>query len=206
MKTLILLLLVPTLSFAKGFVPNSFSANFEESHLSQTGSIKSTYGKIDYKFPGHLRFEVTKPNPTLLVVNPKKSWHYQPAFDPKKEKDQVHVQKSSNLPIIKFLDSVKNGIDSSKLFTTKYNKDILTLSFVKTIQQEMGFVEVILHAGQGKEAKSIKELAGFEKITLVKIDKTKINLILSDIKENVAFPPGNFEFKPSANMKVIESK
>ena len=192
--------LVPTLSFAKSFVPTSFSANYEETLKSMTGKEKKSYGKIDYKFPGHLRFEVTKPNPTLFVVNPQKSWLYQPAFV-KGEKDQVTVQKSSNLPIIKFLDSVKDGVEDSKLFTTKYNKNELILTFVKTIQKEMGFSQVVLTAA--KDAKTVKEIGGFEKITLTKSDGSKTNIRLMDIQENASFPPGNFEYKPSATTKVI---
>lgn len=204
MKLFLSLLLLPTLSFAKTFVPTSFSANYEETVKSVVSKKeKKSFGKIDYKFPGHLRFEVTQPNPTLFVVNPKKSWLYQPAFA-KGEKDQVTVQKSSNLPIIKFLDSVKDGVENSKLFTTKYGKNDLTLTFVKTIQKEMGFQEVVLHSS--KDPKAIKEIGGFERITLTKIDGTKTSIRLIDIKENVSFPPGNFEFKPSANTKVIEAK
>ena len=203
MKLFLILMLFPILSFAKGFVPNSFSANYEESVVSLvTGKEKKSFGKIDYKFPGNLRFEVTSPIPTLFVVNPKKSWLYQPSHV-KGEKDQVTVQKSSNLPLIKFLDSVKNGIEGSKLFTTKYGKNDLTLTFVKTIQKEMGFIEVVLHTN--KNAKEVKELSGFDKITLKHINGSKTNIKLIDIKENVTFPPGNFEFKPSANTKVINS-
>src|SRR5690606_27983396 len=167
-----------------------------------TGKEKKSYGKIDYKYPGSLRFEVTSPIPTLFVVNPKKSWLYQPSHV-KGEKDQVTVQKSTNLPLIKFLDSVKNGVEGSKLFTTKYSKNDLVLTFVKTIQKEMGFIEVTLHSE--KEAKSVKELKGFEKITLKHLNGTKTNIKLIELKEDVVFPPGNFEFKPSANMKVISN-
>jgi outer membrane lipoprotein-sorting protein len=201
MKFLLLLALFPLQVFAKGFVPSSFSANYEESVVSLvTGKEKKSFGKIDYKFPGNLRFEVTSPVPTLFVVNPKKSWLYQPSHV-KGEKDQVTVQKSSNLPLIKFLDSVKDGIEGSKLFTTKYDKTDLTLTFVKTIRKDMGFIEVILHAT--KNAKEVKELAGFEKITLKHINGSKTSIKLIDLKENVSFPPGNFEFTPSANTKVI---
>jgi outer membrane lipoprotein-sorting protein len=191
-----------TAVIAKGFVPPSFSANYEENLVSATGKNKKSFGKIDYKFPGHLRFEVTSPVPSLFVVNPQKTWFYQPAFV-KGEKDQVTIQKSSNLPLIKFLDSVKSGIENSKLFTTRYEKNDLILTFVKTIQKEMGFEEVILHGS--KDAKEIKEITGFENITLKHINKNKTNIKLIDMKENGSFPPGNFEFSPSANTKVIEN-
>lgn len=203
MKLFLLFSLFPLITFAKSFVPNSFSANYEESVVSQvTGKEKKSYGKIDYKFPGNLRFEVTSPVPTLFVVNPQKTWLFQPSHV-KGEKDQVTIQKSANLPLIKFLDSVKDGLEGSKLFTTKYSKNELTLTFVKTIRKEMGFIEVILHSQ--KSAKDVKELKGFDKITLKHINGSKTHIRLIDLKEKVSFPPGNFTFTPSANTKVISN-
>lgn len=200
MKFFIALVLLPVVAFAKGFVPGSFSANYEESLTSVTGKEKKSFGKVDYKFPGHLRFEVTSPVHSLFIVNPSKSWLYQPAFV-KGEKDQVNIQKSSNLPLIKFLDSVKNGVEDSKLFKTTYHKNEITLTFVKTIQKEMGFEEVVLIAK--KPAKEVKELSEIEKITLLQLNGKKTNIRLIDLKENSSFPPGNFEFTPSANTKII---
>jgi outer membrane lipoprotein-sorting protein len=197
-----LLLLIPSFVMAKGFVPSSFTANYEENLVSATGKKKKSFGKIDYKFPGHLRFEVTSPVPSVFVVNPQKTWFYQPAFV-KGEKGQVTIQKSASLPLIKFLDSVKNGLEGSKLFTTKYVKNDIVLTFVKTIQKEMGFEEVTLHGN--KDAKDIKELSGFENITLKHINKNKTNIKLIDIKENASFPAGNFDFVPSPNTKVINN-
>lgn len=196
------LFLIPTFCWSKTFVPTSFSANYEENLVSVTGKVKKSFGKVDYKYPGHLRFEVTGPVASLFVVNPKKTWFYQPAFV-QGEKDQVTIQKTSNLPLIKFLDSVKDGIENSQLFTTKFEKNDLILSFNPSSQKEMGFEEVILHAKT--EAKEIKELKGFENITLKHINKNKTNIRLIDLKENVSFPADHFEFKPSPNTKIIKN-
>ncbi len=201
MKLIIVFLLsLPSLLLAKSFVPSSFSANYEENLVSITGKVKKSFGKIDYQFPGHLRFEVTSPVSSLFVVNPKKTWFYQPAFV-KGEKDQVTIQKSSNLPLVKFLDSVKNGLENSKIFTAQYVGNDLILSFNKNSQKEMGFIEVVLHGSQ--DAKNVKELKGFENLTLKHLNKNKTNIKLIDLKENVSFPAGHFEFTPSANTKVI---
>jgi outer membrane lipoprotein-sorting protein len=197
-----LVLFLPVVSFAKSFVPSSFSANYEENLRSATGKVKKSFGKIDYKFPGHLRFEVTSPVQSLFVVNPEKTWFYQPAFV-KGEKDQVTVQKSANLPLIKFLDSVKNGIENSKLFTVKYDKNDLVLTFVKTSQKEMGIEEVTLHAS--KNSKEIKSIEGFETITIKHVNKNKTNIKLIDLKENVSFPTSHFVFKPTKEMKVNQN-
>ena len=54
----------PLLIQAKGFVPSSFKADFKEERIKVlSGKKVYSYGNIEYKFPGHLRFEVTKPKP-----------------------------------------------------------------------------------------------------------------------------------------------
>lgn len=200
MKSLLcFLILLPTLSFAKNFVPTSFSANYEESLTSATGKVKKSYGKIDYKYPGHLRFEVTSPVESLLVINPQTSWLYQPAVI-KGEKGQVTVQKSSNLPLIKFLDSVKDGLNNSKLFKAKTNKNDVTLTFNEKMQKDMGISEVVLHS-KG-EAKDVKELKGFDYMTLKYTNRNQTNIKLIDLKEGASFGADHFTFKPGPDVKV----
>lgn len=200
MKIFLLCLLVTTVSFAKSFVPGSFTANYEESLMSVTGKEKKSFGKIDYKFPGHIRYEVISPNPSTFVSNPQKSWYYVPPFV-EGEQGQVTVQKSSKLPLTKFLDSIKNGIEGSKLFTHKYSGKDLILTFVKTVQKEITLKEVTFHAT--KDAKSVEKMSEFEKMTLIYVDGRKVNLKFLELKEDTSFPAGHFEFKVPAKTKVI---
>ena len=201
MKILFLLLLASSASFAKSFVPSSFSANFEESILSMaTGKEKKSFGKIDYKFPGNIRFEITSPNASTFVSNPQKSWYYVPPFV-EGEQGQVTIQKSTKLPLTKFLDSIRNGLEGSKLFTYKYNGKDLVLTFVKTVQKELTLKEVTFHAI--KEAKLVEKMSEFEKMTLVYADGRKVNLKFLELKEETSFPAKHFEFAPPAKTKVI---
>ena len=201
MKILFLFLLASSASFAKSFVPGSFSANFEESILSMaTGKEKKSFGKIDYKFPGNIRFEITSPNASTFVSNPQKSWYYVPPFV-EGEQGQVTIQKSTKLPLTKFLDSIRNGLDGSKLFTYKYNGRDLVLTFVKTVQKELTLKEVTFHAI--KEAKLVEKMSEFEKMTLVYADGRKVNLKFLELKEETSFPAKHFEFTPPAKTKVI---
>lgn len=203
MKILFLLVLYPALSFAKDFVPGSFSANFEESIVSMaTGKEKKSFGKIDYMFPGHIRFEITSPNPSSFVSNPKKSWYYVPPFVDG-EQGQVTIQKSNKLPLTKFLDSIRNGIEGSKLFTYKYSGNDLVLTFVKTVQKELTLKEVSFHAA--KDAKSVQKMSEFEKLTLIYADGRKVNLKFQDFKEDPSFPAKHFEFAPPAKTKIINN-
>jgi outer membrane lipoprotein carrier protein len=201
MKILFLFLLASSAAFAKSFVPGSFSANFEESILSMaTGKEKKSFGKIDYKFPGNIRFEITSPNASTFVSNPQKSWYYVPPFV-EGEQGQVTIQKSTKLPLTKFLDSIRNGLDGSKLFTYKYNGKDLVLTFVKTVQKELTLKEVTFHAI--KEAKLVEKMSDFEKMTLVYADGRKVNLKFLELKEETSFPAKHFEFTPPAKTKVI---
>jgi outer membrane lipoprotein-sorting protein len=200
-KYILLSLLLSTISYANTFVPASFSANFEESIISlATGKEKKSYGKIDYKYPGHVRFEILSPNPSTFVSNPDRSWYYVPPFV-EGEQGQVTVQKSSKLPLTKFLDSIRNGLENSKLFTSKYSGKDLTLSFVKTVQKDLTLKEVILHSPQ--DAKKIQKLGDFERMTLIYVDGRKVNLKFLELKEDVGFPAKHFEFTPPAKTKVI---
>ena len=201
MKILCLSLIFSTLTFAKGFVPSSFSANFEESIISMaTGKEKKSFGKIDYMFPGHIRFEIISPNPSSFVSNPNKSWYYMPPFV-EDEQGQVTIQKSQKLPLTKFLDSIRNGIEGSKLFTYKYSGNDLSLTFVKTVQKELTLKEVTFHAT--KEAKSVQKMSEFEKMTLIYADGRKVNLKFLDFKEDTSFPAKHFEFTPPPKTKII---
>jgi outer membrane lipoprotein-sorting protein len=202
MKLIAAFILFSSVTFAGSFVPGSFSANFEESIVSlATGKEKKSYGKIDYKFPGHVRFEITSPNASLFVSNPQMSWYYVPPFV-EGEQGQVTVQRSSKLPLTKFLDSIKNGIEGSKLFTSKYTGHDLVLTFAKGIQKDLTLKVVTFHAT--KEAKLVQKLSEFEKITLIYVDGRKVNLKFLELKEDPSLPVKHFEFTPPAKTKIIK--
>ena len=201
MKIFILSLLFSVQTYAKGFVPDSFSANFEESIISMAnGKEKKSFGKIDYKFPGHIRFETISPNSSTFVSNPEKSWYYVPPFI-EGEQGQVTIQKSNKLPLTKFFDSIRNGLESSKLFTFKFSGKDLILTFVKTIQKELTLKEVTFHSS--KEAKTVQKMSEFEKMTLIYADGRKVNLKFLDLKEEPTFPAKHFEFTPPEKTKII---
>ena len=197
---LLLTLLSTTLSWAKGFMPSSFSANFEESFVSvATGKEKKTTGKIDYKYPGNIRYEKTSPDPSTFISNPEKSWYYVPPFIAREE-GQVTVQKSNKLPITKFLDSLMNGLEGSKIFKPTYKGNELTLTFEKNMQKEMTLKEVKLLAT--KDAKSVQSLSEFEKLTLVYTDGRKVDLKFIDLKEGVSFEASHFNFTVPPKTKI----
>lgn len=204
MKTILFALLIPTLSLAASFVPESFSANFEESFVSvATGKEKKSFGKIDYKYPGHIRFEKKSPDVSIFVSNPEKSWYYVPPFV-KGEKGEVTIQESNKLVLTKFLDALKNGIENSKLFTHQYNNKELTLVFTAAIQKDTHLKEATLIADS--EAKKIKSLKEFDRLQLVYNDGRKVTLKFVDLKEGESFSKSHFEFDIPGNTKITQGK
>jgi outer membrane lipoprotein-sorting protein len=200
MKIFLFLAFLPQILFAKNFVPSSFSTNFEESSLSSTtGKEKKSFGKIDYKYPGQIYFQVTSPNPTTFVSNTEKSWYYTPAFVAG-EQGEVTIQKSSKLPLTKFLDSIREGLENSKMFTTKFEGKKLTLVFLPGVQKEMTLKEVVLESS--KEAKTAEKLSDFEKLTLHYLNGQIVNLKFVELKEEVIFPGQHFTFIVPPKTKV----
>lgn len=187
-------------AYSKNFVPDSFSANFEESIVSlKTGKEKKSFGKIDYEYPSQIRFDVISPNPSTFVSNKTQSWYYVPPFI-NGEEGQVTIQKSSKLPLTKFLDSVKSGIEDSKLFKHQYKDKKLILTFVPTVQKDLTIKEVQFEST--KLAKDVKTMGEFEKMTLTYVDGRKVNLKFIDFKANTKFEANHFVFKIPAKTKV----
>lgn len=202
MKLLVLLLFVPFITFAKSFVPNSFTANFEQSTILSTGKVSKTHGKISYQYPGHLRFEVTDPVQNLVIINPQKTWVVN-FSTVKTEKDQANVSKTSNFPLIKFFDSVKDGLENSKLFRAKYEKNSVVLNFDSKAQEEMGIQSVTLNSKSNPS--SIKELKDFESISINRPKSSKTTYKFSAFNSEPKLSSEEFDFKPNSNTKVIEN-
>ena len=201
MKTLIALFcFLPIMVYAKSFVPASFSAQFEETLISKaTGKEKKSSGKIDYQFPSHIRYEEKSPGSTVFVSNNQKSWYYKPPFI-ETEQGEVTVSKASKFPMTKFLDSIQNGVENSKLFTHKYSGKELRLTFTPAMQKDSSLKEVILLAAS--DAKVVEKMNNFEKITLVYLDGRQVTLKFTDFNEKPVFTNDHFEFKVPPKTKV----
>lgn len=83
---------------AKYFKASTLTADFSESDQSTTTKqTKKSSGKIQFKRPGKLHWETTKPDHNILISDGKKFWFYTPPFDEGEsgqywEKDASKVQ------------------------------------------------------------------------------------------------------------------
>jgi outer membrane lipoprotein-sorting protein len=202
MKIITLILFLSFHGYAKNFIPTSFSSQYEESLKSITGKVKKSFGKIDYQYPGLLRFEVTSPSPSLVIVNNVKTWFYRPAFV-KGEQNEVTIEKSKNLPMVKLLDSLKDGFEKSQVFDVKYSGKDIHLEFRKNSQQDFSIQRVILHTL--KNAHEVTSLKEVEAITLVNKNKSETKIKFFDLRENPSFLKNHFEYSPQPNTKVIDN-
>lgn len=196
-----LLILLPMVVHAKSILPSSFSAQYENSWQSATGSTKKEFGSIDYKYPSNVRIDVKSDPPKTLVTNQKTTWMFEPPFV-ETEQAQVTIFKSSSHPVIKLLDSLRDGITTSKFFSSKEKGNDLLLIFNKEGQKEFSLMEVTLHG-----TKNFKEVAGLKDIQSIDLKDTngKIKTLkFLDLKEGVNFPSSHFIFTIPPKTKVIK--
>lgn len=186
------------------FLPDSFSADYEESYISSVnGKEKKSFGRIDYKFPRHIRFEVVSPDPTTFVANPKTSWYYRPPFI-EGEEGQVTVQKSDNMVLTKFLDALKNGAKSNAAYTVKTKGNELTLVFSAPLKKDLQMSQAVLVAsGDAAKATSLGE---FKELLLHHQGGKKVRMKFLSFRPGLSFPADHFDFRIPPKTKVIEGK
>ena len=196
-------LLLSLISFAsaKSFLPASFSAQYENTWQSATGSTKKENGTIEYKFPGSVKLDVKSDPQATFVTNKNTSWYYQPAFN-KEEQAQVTIQKGSAHPVIKFLDSLKDGVGSSKFFASAEKGQDLVLTFNVVGEKEFSLKEVTLHGS--KAFKDVNSLKDIQSIDLKDTNGKLKQLRFIELKEGVNFPASHFIINVPPKTKIIK--
>ncbi|MBF0360602.1 MAG: outer membrane lipoprotein carrier protein LolA [Oligoflexia bacterium] len=199
-------------TYAAEFVPKTFKAQFEQSFASPLKrKLRTGNGVISYKYPGHIRLEILEPNSdrTTFVCNPKKSWYYSPPFDEKTEKGQVVIHSAEKLQIVKFFDTIRDGLKSNQHYDVKRSNS-------NSKNKQDNFVEIIFKGSVGTEigVKSAKIYAqikstditfkAIEMIELTYPDDKKIKLTLKNIEENPTFTDKVFEFEIPVNTTIVD--
>lgn len=186
------------------FLPSSFSTEYEESYISSvTGKEKKSFGRIDYKYPRHIRYEVLSPDPSSFVANPRTSWHYTPAVI-EGESGQVVVQKSDDLVLTKFLDALKNGTKSNAAYSVKVDGPRLVLNFSSTMKKELRMTQAVL-VGTG-DAGRATNLGDFKELWLHHQDGKKVKIVFVKFHPGISFPADHFEFHIPPKTKVTQGK
>lgn len=201
MRKLVLLiyLISSSIVWAGEFLPNTFSASFDQEYVSTLkGKVKKGHGQIEYKYPGNIRFETDQPSHVLFVTNGKKSWYYSfPFIDGEQGELTESSNKENNGAFTKFFDSLKNGLIANKYYIVQKKNNEALLIFDEKSNRTIGI----------KSAKIIFNNSNFDfssiqNIELLYLDDKKSTMKLSNIQSNPKFDDGHFIFKAPQNTKI----
>lgn len=181
---------------AKGnFLPETFSAKFEQVYISSlTKKEKKSFGVLDYKFPGNIRFEVEKPNNIIFVSNNKTNWIYRPPFI-EGEPGELTIKKSEEIGLSGLLDTLNQGLENNPQFKIDKKENRVKMIFNPKTSEKIGLKEGLLIFKTGKSV-------GFDAVDEIEItypDQKKVSFKLSQINAKVAFPADHFNFTAPKN-------
>ncbi len=175
------------------FLPQSFSARFEQEYVSiLKGNTKKGEGSVDYKYPGNIRFETTTPSQVVFVSNGVKAWYYRAPFIEGEEGEVTETSaKEGNSVYIKFFDSLKNGLASNNLYDVKNAGDGMhVVTFKSKTAKDFGIKEAVLTFNSAKD----KDFSELKKIDLLFPDGKKSTLKFVNLKINPGFDASKFNF------------
>jgi outer membrane lipoprotein-sorting protein len=200
----IILTILSSFAFSADFLPATFSADYQEvGKSSVNGKEKIVTGRIDYKYPRHLRLEVSAPDALTFVTNPKTSWYYTPPFmEP--EQGQVVIQKSTDIVYGQFFDAIKDGTKVNRSYVSQVVGKEWTLTFNPDLQKSLKIKSVrLVHGVDAAKASSLSE---FKEMWLSQQDGKTVRLVFLNFRSGVPFPADHFEFKIPPNTKVSGGK
>lgn len=196
MKLIVAVIFVFFANVAAAFLPASFRAHYTQEEKSiATGRIKKSEGQIEYRMPGHIRFEISKPNVVIFVANSKRSWFYSaPAFEG--EAGEVTISSGSNHPILKFFDVVAKGdLKDNESYKVLRDGNGTKLEFTKKSQDDFGLTSALLTFDKEQNFLHLKSIA----VSLT--DGKTIRLQMKKLEPNVALPSQRFNFEIPANTR-----
>ncbi len=180
------------------FVPKSFTADIIQVYKSAIkGKIKKSYGKIEYRQGGDIRFEIEKPDAFKFISNAKKTWYYTPPFMASGT-GELTVRTTNKTTLSSFFDILKNGLKSNKNYNVKWNTSLIAvLKFSKIKTRALGIKMTSITFKD-----STKNFTGIRDITIHYVKKSPVKLIFKNIKIGVKLDNSRFEFIPPSNTRI----
>ncbi|RLA66114.1 MAG: hypothetical protein DRQ88_07895 [Epsilonproteobacteria bacterium] len=198
MKILLIFLFLSLPVFGKEkFLPNSFSASFEQIYISSlTKKEKKSWGELSYKYPSNIRFEVEKPKKILFISNRQKSWVYRPPFI-EGEKGEVTEKNTDGTGLTGLLDSLRMGLINNKLYRVTKGNGKAVLSFNSRSLKKFGVKESELIFKNKSEI-----FSDLSELRVTYPDGHKVSFKLSKIIQNQKFETSFFSFKTPKNTNI----
>ncbi len=183
---------------SNSFLPETFSAKFEQVYLSSlTKKEKRSFGVLDYKFPGNIRFEVEKPNNILFISNNKTNWIYRPPFI-EGERGELTIKRSEEIGLSGLLDTLNQGLSNNPQFKIEKTGNKVKMLFNPKTVDKIGLKEGLLVFKEGAK----EDFNTIEEIEITYPDKKKVSFKLSQINPKVSFGADHFNFEPPKNTNV----
>ena len=188
--------------FASDFLPSRFQIDYTESYksISKGGNVKYQ-GRFSFSYPDKFRLDVTDPDPSNVVSNGVKSWRYTPPFI-EGEQGEVEVSKASELPVTKFLKTLKKGIQNNPSFKAVIKGADITLTMNEPWKKNLGIKQVQLKL---KEASKSKTLADVNELEIFYSNNNQMKWLFREFKANPVFEKNHFDFQIPAKTKIVEN-
>lgn len=181
------------------FMPKSFKAQVVQKQKSAlSGKLKESRGELSYRYPGHLRFEIERPEEVIFVSNNIKTWYYTGPFIDG-ESGEVTVSNEGNHILTKFFDSFSKGLKTNSLYSVKKDGEKVEVIFDKKLQEQLGVLSATFNFKT--QNYNFKELKGLK---ILQHDKQNLTLSLEEIETDPKLSKKTFVFEVPKNTKVIQ--
>lgn len=181
------------------FMPKTFEAQvLQQQKSALSGKIKESRGQLAYRYPGHLRFEIKKPDEVIFVSNRTKTWYYTGPFMDG-ESGEVTISHEGDHILAKFFDSFSKGLESNSLYKVQKKAEKVEITFDEKLQKKLG----VLSATFDFKTRDYKfdELKGLK---IIQHDQQVLTLALDKIKSGHELSDNKFVFQVPENTKTIE--
>ena len=182
---------------AASWMPEAFSAQFTQIYTSAvSGKEQRGEGRLDYAYPGKIKFQATKPDPFIFTSNGQKTWYYYPPFI-EGESGELSVQNQGNLWLNQFFDLLRHGPQTNDRFTAVAQGAIWNLRFKADTAEKVQAKNANL-----KFKTKNKKFAELQEIELTKQDGKKVRFLLEQINLHPVLAKDYFDFVAPSNTKI----
>ena len=174
---------------ATEFIPKSFRVTYRQIIVKKiSGKTRQVRGVLDYRYPGKVRFEQSRPEKIIWVSNQRKAWFYQAPFVAG-ESGQLKITSAQENPLAKFFDLL-----SSKRNYRVVEKSGSSKEFIFSKKEPVS--KAVL------EFKGAKHFANLKSIQVVQSNGRKVKLLVDKIALNTKYPAKYFSFHPPKNTRI----
>ena len=183
---------------SSSFLPQSFKAEFSQEYISSLrNKTKTSKGRIDYRYPGHIRFMTEYPQKITFVSNPTQTWYYVAPFIQGEPGELTLNSGGKNNPYIQLFDLLGQNLKTNSYYKISRTKKSVILNFTSKGEKETQMKRAELLFSQGQE-----KFRFIKKIKITFKDQKTSTLKFSSLQTQVRFKKDHFIFKVPKNTRI----